>query len=93
MKLKMFKVILPVVVFIFASALCSFTVNSDIPRVAYYDDPNIAGVQEVTITCLTCSITGTGDLCKIQVGPFHYQLYSTSDLDLVQNNELKLIVN
>ena len=60
--------------------------KSSISIVGYYDDPSISGVQQVQTDC---SLAG-GPLCKIQVGPNFYQLYTTPQLDSIPGNQNKL---
>ncbi|TGV03608.1 DUF6520 family protein [Flavivirga rizhaonensis] len=91
MKSKKKKVIVHVFAIMLAISLCSFTTNRDVTKTAYYDDPYIPEIQSTTIDCELCSVTGTGDLCTIQVGPFQFQLYCTPDLDTIPNNELRRI--
>ena len=85
MKSKVFKVITPVLAFVFAMAFTSFTFHRYPPIFGYYDNPFIPGIQKVLTDC---TLTG-GEYCKITIGPFQYQLYATDDL--FPGDELKMV--
>ena len=74
MKSNVLKIVLPAFAILLAISLSFATESLELSQTGYYDDPFIPGIQSTTTNC---TVTGTGDLCKVGI----YQLYDTMDLE------------